>query len=139
MLKKLCRTFAFGLVFALGAIAIPSMGAVISLFTGPAGTNPIAFPSDLPDLNTLINSINANASFAGTGAPSNVIGTVSTSSTKLGSAGTSTVALQIVNPIVFTSTVATATCTISSGLVHNPAGCLAFFDNNGTLRWLPFY
>lgn len=36
-----------------------AVGGPIALFTGPSGSNPVIFPADLPDLNTMVNNVNA--------------------------------------------------------------------------------
>lgn len=65
MFKGLFSRFARGAVFGFGllaAVGLVSAGyaAAIPAFTGPAGSNPIAFPSSLADLNALIGAINTN-------------------------------------------------------------------------------
>lgn len=131
---KLSRLIAVGAVLVLAVLALPVLAGTLSTFTGAAGTNPIAFPPDMSDVNTVINGVNANAALAGGGTsapPSSVLGTVSTTSASLGNGNPTTVALQVVNGAVWTTVTGSATCKEAGAGI-----CLGIFDQNGVLRWL---
>src|ERR1700676_5464117 len=68
-MKSLRKLLSAGLAFALATSF--AQAASIPLYTGPAGTNPIQFPSDLPDVNGLINNINSSVTPQSMGALSN--------------------------------------------------------------------
>lgn len=132
-MKKLARFFLAGLLFSLGVLSVPLIAAQITPFTGPAGSNPINFPADQADVNTVINAVNANAAFAGTGTPFNVLGAVLTTTQNglLGPGNLSTTILQFVASSSFTTATGAKTCAATSG-------CLAILDFNGVLRWIGF-
>ena len=62
MFKTALRGLVFGAALFLGVLALPltyaATIATISTYTGPAGSNPIAFPADLADVNGLMASVN---------------------------------------------------------------------------------
>ena len=132
-MKNLVRYFVAGVLFSLGVLALPILAAQLTPFTGPAGSNPAAFPSDIPDVNTVINAVNQNAAFAGTGTPFNVLGTVLTQTQNglLGPGNLSTTILQFVASSSFTTATGSRTCVGTSG-------CLGILDFNGVLRWIGF-
>ena len=144
-LRKLLRTFAAGAVFGLGllavAAAIPAVySAALPLVTGVTGANPVSDASKgaVGDFNAVINGVNQNAAFAGTGTPLAIIGTQLTSTTSVfGTAGQTTTLslLQFINAITTTTTtVSTAGC-FATGATE----CMRVIDNTGVFRWLPLY
>lgn len=69
-MKKFLRNATMLLIgFVFGAVGLYGLAAVsapVTLFTGPAGSNPVVgIPATLPDLNQLI--VNLNAAIAPTG------------------------------------------------------------------------
>lgn len=85
MTKAFLRAYA---VF-IGLTCIPLAMAAIPVFTGPTGTNPASFPAAIPDLNTLIGSINSSLGAAQTVAFT-ANGSVATTVTSLGPTGSHT-------------------------------------------------
>lgn len=143
MRSSLWRKLLAGALFGIGLIAVPLLAAPLSILTGPAGTNPAAFPADIPDVNTVINGVNANAAFAGTGTPSNTIGTQYTTTQRFNVNGTgfltTTTYLQATNVFSWTTT-SGSTCGVdASGHSSGAVQCLGILNNNGSLRWIPAF
>jgi hypothetical protein len=144
-LKWVLKNFAAGAVMGIGVLAValavpPIYAAALSQVTGPAGTNPVADASkgSISDFNNIINGVNANAAWAGTGTPLAIVGAQLTSTTSVfGSSGqTTTISmLQLLNSITTTTTtVSTAGC-FATGATE----CMRVIDNAGNFRWLPLY
>ena len=147
-MKKLLRNFAAGAAFALGALAIalavpPIYANTLQVFTQPGAGNPLGGLSGNPanqpqnqgDYNAIINAVNANAAFAGTGTPSAIIGANITSTTGIfNSAGqtTSITLLQFFNAITTTTTTAPGGC-----FYVGATECLRVIDSAGAFRWIP--
>ena len=129
-MQKLFRLFLAGALLSLGLLASQVMAGNIATFTGPAGATPSASPQNNADYNTIINGVNNNASFQGTGVPSGVIGATLTTSTSLGIGSAQTTILQIVNTTAWTTSTS-ASCKITGAMI-----CLGIFDSTGVLRWL---
>lgn len=135
-MKTAFRAFLCGVAFMLGVAGVGASiigihAATVSLLTGPAGTNPAQNPTVLGDLNSVIQSVNANAAFAGSGTPSLAIGVNSVTTSTILSGSNTFNMLQII-PQVFTTTTNTGvTCRITGA-----TQCLGIQDNNGTLRWI---
>lgn len=134
MWKRLGRAFASGMAFMAGIAALALVvgglhAATLSLLTGPAGSNPAYNPAILADLNNLINLINSNASWAGTGTPSAAAGVVPISNSKLNGALTAVPTVQF---LTWTTTTGSTTCNIANATI-----CLGLTDSTATsVHWL---
>lgn len=126
MLKKLLRVFSLGAALALGALAVPALAASISLFTGPAGSNPIKFPAALGDMNTLIQTLNSNIfSYLTLNNSSSETGELALSASNAFLAnGTGTVTISNVQPAGYTATI---------------GEWLVIIDNNGNYGIIPVW
>jgi hypothetical protein len=117
------------------ALALPVIAANLPQFTGVSGSNPVlGIPANQPDLNTIVNGVNANASFAGTGTPSLAIGAVSTTTNTMAAGTNTNVLLEILASVTTTtSTGGAGGCRIAAA-----TGCFYVLDSNGNLRAIPF-
>lgn len=126
MLRKFLSAVIVGLGLMCGVLVIPALQAAnVSLFTGPAGSNPVNFPAVLSDINKLINSINTTLAPAGTGNMADFIGLNSTVGV-----------VQFTNSGSFTAT--TSSCTGGAGLTNTPQ-CLIIRNSSGVTRYIPVF
>lgn len=151
-MKKLLRNFAAGAAFALGALAIalavpPIYANTLQVFTQPGAGNPLGGLSGNPanqpqnqgDYNAIINAVNANAAFAGTGTPSLAIGVNATSTTGVFPTAGQTTSL---NLLQFFGAITTTTSTTNNGIncnITSATQCLRILDLTGTPHWLGIY
>lgn len=121
-MKKYLLTVCAVLVgFALGVSPL-GLGSPLTLFTGPAGTNPMqGIPATQPDFNSLINSINSAISPTGlfTASTFQVGGSTSVGSLTLG-------------------TVQPQTPTFPLGSI-TAKGFITFTDSQGKNAFIPFW
>ena len=127
MLKYLRNLRAAAMVVlgvAIGALGVgPALSAALPLYSGPQDPSQLLFY-----LNTLVNLINQNAAFAGTGTPLLTIGTLVTGTVGSGTAGNA-VGVQFISNSEFTTT--HSTTTICSFLVT--------WSYSTTPMYIPFY
>lgn len=139
-MKRLFRAALTGACFALGVLAVgfavPSLYAgTLAQFVQPGAGNPLGGltgnvplrPQNMADYNTIINLVNANAAWAGTGTPLNAVAAVVTSTTAVG--GKNVTLVQFLG--VVTSTTGFATCNVTGASI-----CVGIIDASGVMRWL---